>query len=109
MVTNQIFQKMSATPYQFNPSGRGGFRVGDHSMVTCAPTYRKVQQVTMPIRLTEKQQQALSLERTGFTHAQIAGILGLRNRESATRLIGRACKAANAARRAAADMVGCCS
>lgn len=53
------------------------------------------------IALTLRQQMAMRLVRAGKSHAEIAEVLDLKHRESASQLIGRAKKAEKAFRSAA--------
>src|SRR4051812_44453239 len=105
MVTGAIFSPRGANAEDSGPFWRRLAEVGDHPMVTAAPSCRGMQQ---PPRkppgtaaaaeapapdpknfqpMSARQKVALMLDKAGYRHAEIARRMGLRHRETATRLI----------------------
>lgn len=116
MVTEMVARKIPASRYHFATCAGTGFRVADRAMVTAAPTGEMVQtpavvemkpEPASPIALTGRQKVALMLVKGGYTHEQIAGIMGIKNRETASRLIARARRAERAFHKAVADFIAC--
>jgi hypothetical protein len=112
MITDRIFFGFPARHGKTATCGRWNFRepiFGDHRMVTAAPAVEMPTVSTRPDHdcsaahyqgLSPRQQMALRLDDAGHTQSAIAKRLGLGHRESATRLIHRARKAAEAFRAA---------
>jgi hypothetical protein len=59
-----------------------------------------------PTVFTGKQKLALSLERAGFHHAEIAKKMGLRHRQAATQLLARARRAEKALEASLMEFLG---
>lgn len=59
-----------------------------------------------PIALTARQKIALMLDKAKYPHAEIARRMGMKNRETASRLLARARRAEKAMRENAIELLG---